>query len=311
MKVLVTGITGLIGGGVAAELQRQGHDVVGLARDPGRVQLDVPVVRGDLLSGAGVDAALDGVEMAFYFVHSFKSGLFDAADLDRRAAEGFVASAVAAGVPRLGYLGIHALSSGESRHWRNRSMVESIVTGATPDSFSLRTGLVLGPASTALLYLRMVERAPVIPLGSWRRRLTAVTDVRDVARYLVLAATSQLPGGIYDLPPTEILSHEQVLRRMIAVRGGRRLVVPLPFDDRRISPHLIAAVIGEKRTFVSSLLTMAGADTVPRREHMVPLEPIEHTPLDVALADLLSSGSRRPVQSAGPAGSPPRQEAAA
>src|SRR3954463_13732717 len=106
MKVLVTGITGYVGSAPAPRLLAAGHDVVGYARDPSRVALDVPVVRGDAVAGTGLDEALEGLAAPYSLTHSREpasNGTYDVRD--RRAAENFATAAQRAGIDRAVYLG--------------------------------------------------------------------------------------------------------------------------------------------------------------------------------------------------------------
>src|SRR5436190_19701618 len=106
---LLTGATGYIGGRLMRRLLADGRDVRALARTPDRLAGEpVQVVKGDVISGEGLDAALDGCDTAYYLVHSMAhgtgpNGAF--ADLDRRAAESFARAAQGAGVDRIVYLG--------------------------------------------------------------------------------------------------------------------------------------------------------------------------------------------------------------
>src|SRR3954452_5787480 len=106
MRVLLTGITGYVGSALAPRLLAAGHEVVGFARDPARVPFDVPVVRGDAVAGTGLDEALDGIDVAYYLIHSMEPGAGDGyAALGRRAAEQFAEAVRRAGVERVVYLG--------------------------------------------------------------------------------------------------------------------------------------------------------------------------------------------------------------
>ena len=71
MRILLTGITGYVGGALVPRLQRDGHELVGLARNPAGADVpgDVPLVQGDVLTGAGLDEALEGCDVAYYLVH--------------------------------------------------------------------------------------------------------------------------------------------------------------------------------------------------------------------------------------------------
>jgi uncharacterized protein YbjT (DUF2867 family) len=96
---LITGASGYVGGRLLRRLAAEGRSLRALARRPERVEAlaGVEVVRADLLSGEGLEAALDGVSTAYYLVHSMEpasDGGFAARD--RRAAEAFGRVAAAA-----------------------------------------------------------------------------------------------------------------------------------------------------------------------------------------------------------------------
>src|SRR4051812_34381056 len=149
MNVLVTGITGYVGSALAPRLLAAGHDVRGYARDPSRVALDLPVVRGDAVAGTGLAEALEGIDVAYYLIHSMEPGADDGyASRDRRAAEQFAEGAREAGVERVVYLGGPVPPDREpSQHLRSRLEVEETLLAATPSSVALRASIVIGPKS--------------------------------------------------------------------------------------------------------------------------------------------------------------------
>src|SRR5688500_10754840 len=101
MQTLVTGVSGYVGAALAQRLRRDGHRVRGFARSRERVTaagvaLD-DVVLGDAATGVGLDAALEGVDVAYYLIHSMEGAAAGAfADTERRSAEAFAAAAAAA-----------------------------------------------------------------------------------------------------------------------------------------------------------------------------------------------------------------------
>ena len=77
MQVLVTGASGAIGAELVPRLARGGHAVRAFARDPARVTAAgvAEVVRGDAVSGAGLDEALEAIEVAYFLIHSMETAL--------------------------------------------------------------------------------------------------------------------------------------------------------------------------------------------------------------------------------------------
>src|SRR5437870_4958151 len=100
MNVLVTGVSGYIGSLLVPRLRRKGHDIRGMARHPERVaDAGVPIFKADAVSGEGLDQAFEGVQVAYYLIHSMEHADADGfVDRDRLAAERFTAAATSAGV---------------------------------------------------------------------------------------------------------------------------------------------------------------------------------------------------------------------
>jgi nucleoside-diphosphate-sugar epimerase len=114
-------------------------------------------VKGDVVSGEGLDEALAGVETAYYLIHSMgRGGQDDFAARDRRAAENFGRAAERAGVRRLIYLG--GLSGGEatgsSEHLRSREEVAELLAPHVPELVHARAAMVIGAGGASFEMLR-------------------------------------------------------------------------------------------------------------------------------------------------------------
>ena len=106
---LVTGATGYIGGRLVPELLDAGHDVRVLVRDETKARAHawakgVEIAVGDATDADDVRSTLDGVDVAYYLLHSIGTG-GDFADTERRIASTFADAAADAGVGRIVYLG--------------------------------------------------------------------------------------------------------------------------------------------------------------------------------------------------------------
>jgi uncharacterized protein YbjT (DUF2867 family) len=265
---LVTGATGYVGSRLLRRLVAEGRPVRALARRP-EALTDVDVVRGDLLTGSGLEEALDGCSTAYYLVHSMEpaSGNGDFAGRDRRMATEFGEAAGRAGVEQIVYLGgivpeDHALSP----HLRSRLEVEEILLSAVPLSTALRASIVIGAGSSSFrILVRLVERLRVLPLPGWRKNRTQPIDERDVIEFL--ARTPQVPevaGRSLDVTGPDVMTYGRMIERIADAMGVGRLPLSL---NRSLTPPasaVVAAVTGQPLELVRPLMESLETDLLPR-----------------------------------------------
>jgi uncharacterized protein YbjT (DUF2867 family) len=108
-SILVTGVTGYIGGRLVPRLLEAGYRVRVLARDPGRLQgrpwlEQVDVYKGDVLAAETLEPAMADVSAAYYLIHSMR-GNPDFHQRDLTAARNFGTAAQAQSVQQIIYLG--------------------------------------------------------------------------------------------------------------------------------------------------------------------------------------------------------------
>jgi uncharacterized protein YbjT (DUF2867 family) len=265
VRILVTGPSGAIGEGLARALGDD-HELRGLARDPARVRADLPIelIRGDALSGAGLERALDGVEVAYYLIHSMEPAPNETfMDRDREAARRFAAAAANAAVGRIVYLGgLLPRSTVPSAHLASRREVEDILLAAVPDSVSLRASIVVGARSRSFrAIVRLVERLPVIPLPPWRRHRTQPIDERDAVAYLAAAATAAGAGGrALDIGGPEVLSYGAMIERVADSLLLHRPTLALPRGFGRVASTLAARISGTDVELLGPLMASLDSD---------------------------------------------------
>jgi uncharacterized protein YbjT (DUF2867 family) len=273
MRILVTGVSGYVGAALAPRLQEAGHEVRGFARSPVRVAaagiaLD-DVVLGDAVTGAGLERALDGVDAAYYLIHSMEGPDGGFADLERRAAERFAAAARAAGVRRVVYLGGLVPPDGAtvSRHLGSRLAVEQALLEAADEPIALRASIVIGARSRSFRFLvRLIERLPVLALPAWRENRTRPIDGRDVLAFLVRAADapSALAGRSWDLGGPELMSYAELIARIADAMLVDRPALSLNVSLTPVASVLGAVVAGEDPGFIGPLMESLDHDLLPR-----------------------------------------------
>ena len=268
MRILLTGASGSIGAALAPALIRAGHELRAFGRDRARVAPTLPFVRGDAVSGAGLDEALAGVDVAYFLIHSMEGDGSGFESNERAAAENFVAAARRAGVRRVVYLGgLVPQQRPLSRHLGSRLGVEQILLAGLPEAVALRASIVIGARSRSFRFLvHLVERMHVLTLPAWRAYRTQPIDVRDVRAFLVAAATTpDARGGLsLDIAGPDVLSYEQMIERIADLMLVRRRSVGLRRNATGLVAPIAAAIAGEQTGFITPLMESLDSDLLPR-----------------------------------------------
>lgn len=281
--ILVTGATGFIGRSLAATLCASGRRVVAGSRRPPvpeRAGADSMVWRAvDLLRAETLPAALDGVRVAYYLVHSMGGGTGDFRDRERRAAEAFAIAAARAGVERIVYVGGPAPIGPPSEHLRSRLAVGEILRAGSVPTIELRASMVIGAGGASWNIVRdLAMRLPAMVLPRWMKTRSRPVALQDVVAALIGASDLPIDGSAwFDIPGPEILSGRQILERIAALRGRRIAVLEVPFLSPKLSALWLKLVTRTDFTLARELVLSLGDDLLPESDHF--WERIGHTGL--------------------------------
>lgn len=272
--MLVTGASGYVGGRLVPRLLEARFAVRTLSRDPDRL-VDHPWapaverMQGDVLDAGSLPSALDGVDVAFYLIHTLGEGRsFE--DMDRRAAQTFATAARNAGIRRIIYLsGLSPQAEQLSPHLRSRAEVGQILLSSGVPTVVLRAAVILGSGSASFEMLRhLTERLPVMVTPRWVRTRIQPIAIRDVLHYLVGATT--IPNTVnraFDIGGPDVLTYVDMMRRYAALAGLRpRVVIPVPVLSPGLSSHWVNVVTPVPRNIARPLVESL-RNTVVCTEH--------------------------------------------
>ncbi len=239
--VCLTGGTGYIGGRLLPLLESRGGRVRCLSRRPeslqGQVSSATEVVRADVLDRDSLAAALEGVGVAYYLVHSMGAqGDFE--KNDRRAAANFASAARERGVRRIVYLG--GLGDPDrqlSAHLRSRQEVGRILKSSGAQVIEFRASVIIGSGSLSFELIRaLVERLPMMICPKWVSTPAQPIAVEDVLKYLLAALDlEESDSQVYEIGGPEQVSYKDIMREYARQRGLRRLMVSVPVLSPRLS----------------------------------------------------------------------------
>ncbi len=248
--VLVTGVTGYIGGRLVPVLLKAGYRVRAMARHPERLRdrdwlSDVEVVEADASEPEQLRQALDGVDVAYYLIHALGSGdRFEARD--RHTARQFGVAARAMGVRRIVYLGgLYPDDERLSPHLESRKEVGEILLASGVPTTVLRAAVIIGSGSASFEMLRyLTERLPVMITPKWLNNRIQPIAVRDVLHYLLGSAS--MPAEVsrgFDIGGPDVLTYREMMQAYARAAGlSPRRIRTVPLLTPSLSSHWVGLI---------------------------------------------------------------------
>ncbi len=233
-SVTVFGGSGFIGRHLVAQLVTSGARVRIAVRHSNRLSDHRPeTVAADVLDDASVASAVDGASSVVNLVGILsQSGLHTYAAIHVKGARRVAVAARDAGVSRL----IHVSALGATRTApalsdRTKAEGEEVVRAAFPEATIIRPSLVFGRDDH--FFTRLAEMArcsPILPLIGGGATKFQPAHVEDVAAAMVkVLERSDTAGRTYEFGGPEVYSFRELLERLLATVGWRRVLVSVPF----------------------------------------------------------------------------------
>ena len=185
------------------------------------------VVEGDATSAETLGEALDGVDVAYYLLHSM-DGRPGFVERDRDLATTFGRVAHERGVGRIVYMsGLHPHDVELSEHLASRVEVGELLMGSGAPTAVLQAAVIIGSGSASFEMLRhLTHRLPAMLTPKWLDNRIQPIGVRDVLHYLVAAA--DLPPEVnrtFDVGGPDVLTYREMIVRFARIQGLRRRLI--------------------------------------------------------------------------------------
>lgn len=240
--ILVSGASGAIGSRLVERLRDGGKRPVVAGRRPERLHQRWPDLRAvelDALRPPTLGRALEGIDVAYYLIHSMGEGERGFEKRDRRAAENFGRAAREAGVSRVIYLGgLGRPEQGLSPHLASRQETGRALATTGPPVVELRAAMVVAPESASYRMLTdLVRRLPVMVVPRWVETRSQPIAVADVLEYLVAAADVEADEHhtVIEVGAEPPVTYREMLETYARLTGRKRALLGVPFLTPRLS----------------------------------------------------------------------------
>jgi uncharacterized protein YbjT (DUF2867 family) len=247
-------------------------------------------VAADVRIAGSIRAALEGVDVVYYLVHSL--GASNYSTVDRRAAETVAEQAAAAGVEQIVFLGGLGDDLPDlSPHLRSRiETARALSSGSVPVT-TLHAAVVVGSGSAGFeTIVALVDRLPAMVAPRWISTPTQPIALDDVVGYL--AAVARHPEAIgesFDVGGPEVLTYREMIERIARIRGRRPLIVEVPVLSPRLSSYWLHLVTPVNAGVARPLIEGLRNPTIARDDRIRRLFPLPLTPFDEAARAAMSA----------------------
>jgi uncharacterized protein YbjT (DUF2867 family) len=295
--IAVAGATGYVGGRLCAHLREQDAEVRALGRHPDSSPeleaMGCQVRKADVLEPDTLGPALEGVDVAYYLVHSMGRGSDgDFARRDKEGAENFAAAAAAAGVRRIVYLGGLGVGEGSEHLASRHATAETLRAGDVPVTY-FRAAAVIGAGSESFLTVfYLVRRLPLMITPRWVTTRTQPIAIDDTVAFL--AAASDLDRDLdreIQIGGADVTTYGGMIDELARALGRRpplRLTVPVLTPG--LSSLWIGLVTPVDAGVARPLIEGLAVETVVTDTSGMELFPeIDTTPLSEALGEAVKN----------------------
>ena len=279
--ILVTGSSGFIGKKLLKKLTDSGFTVTAMSRSKYPDTENVKRVQADAFDVNSLIAATEGIETAYYLLHSMEGSKKDWAEFanrEKQQAQNFLKAATDSGVKRIIYLGGLVNEGLElSKHMKSRHDVGKILASGNIPVTEIRASVIVGAEGGSYAMLRyLVERLPLMVCPKWVKSQTQPIAVDNVVEYLIGSMKNpETTGKTLKIGGPDVMTYEQLMRLYSSILNRNLNVIQIPFLTPRLSSYWIDLVTPVKASLARPLVDSLVHDSVVKDDSAQKLIPVQ------------------------------------
>ncbi|MCX6170223.1 MAG: SDR family oxidoreductase [Ignavibacteriales bacterium] len=284
MKILLTGATGYIGKRILPVLLEQGHTVICSVRDKNRFPKEglfahpnISLFEADFLNEIKYNESLDGIDAAYYLIHSMSSGINDFERLEETSARNFLNLIEQTTAKQIIFLSGITNENKLSRHLASRKNVEDILRKGKVPVTILKAGIIVGSGSASFEIIRdLVEKLPVMIAPKWLRTKHQPIAIRNVVECLTgVLLNEKTFNAAFDIGGPDIITYKEMLLQFAEVRGLKRLIIAVPVMTPRLSSYWLYFVTATSYKLAVNLVNSMKIEIIAKDDDLIKLLKIK------------------------------------
>ncbi|QOY51984.1 SDR family oxidoreductase [Candidatus Sulfurimonas baltica] len=287
MKVLLTGANGYIGRRLKKLLiAHKDIELRVFVRNKNSLSKEIlenyEIVEGDTFDKEALKKALDGVDCAFYLIHSLNKKNYK--ELDKISAQNFIDTATESGVKRVIYLGGLGVKNSEtSKHLLSRLETGEVLSSSkTTQTIWIRAGVIIGSGSASFEIIRnLVEKLPVMITPRWVETYAQPVAVDNVLEYLVSSLYLKYDKNLIVDIGSEKMKYKDIMLQAATALGLKRYLLPVPFMSINLSSYWLNLFtpipFSVAKALIEGLKSEVTMQNDNAKEYYPQIEPMSYT----------------------------------
>ena len=244
MNILLTGVTGYIGGRLLPVLLEEGHTVYACVRDKNRFPQgysdyqNLHILEVDFLSPDNKKAPSD-IDAAYYLIHSMTSSSGHFSESESNQATNFIKYVSESNISQVIYLSGIAQGEELSEHLYSRKQVGVLLSKGNFHLTILQAAIIIGAGSASFeIMYDLVDKLPILLVPATLNNMCQPIAAKNVIYYLEKVLLNKLLyDQNFDIGGPDIISYKDMLKIIAKCRSLKRVIITIPAIPTRFIAH--------------------------------------------------------------------------